>query len=161
MADELPGISAPSSPKAAPDTAGSSVQRYGLLRWTIRLVGFILMLGGVAYLALTAGSLLLGRYRSHDLPYVLVISLIALGLGILALRIGFRMLLLIDASTISQFSFIFAVIYTFVLMHVMPLSGIFQSHLVLTLFLVGIYLGLSYWILKRILSVLLLPPAER
>ena len=160
MVDESSGIStaSPLPPSEAPGLSGA---RYGLLRWSIRLTGLVLMLAGVACLTFAACNLLRGQHQSHDLPYTIVVSLLVLGVVILALRTGFRMLLLVDVTTIRQFSFIFALVYTVVLLNILPQSDLQLNHPVLVFILVGFFLGLSYWVLNRILSALLLPSKKR
>jgi len=137
---------------------------YDRLRWTIRVAGTLLMFGGTIYLGKVAAALLSGSLvsrRPTDNLMILVVSLVELGLGIFVLRTGLNMLRSVDASAIRHFSFVFALIYTFILMQVLPLSGLFFWHPVLTYLLLGLYLGLSYWVLNRILLVLLLPTEKR
>ena len=160
MADESSGVPVTLPLKSSPDAGHLPAQGQGPLGWAVRLTGSLLMLGSVICLGVSACDPLMGQFRVADLPYILVISLGKLGLCILALRIGFRMLLLVDASTIRQFSFIFALAYTYVLVHIMPLSGFFQGYIAFAVLLVVLYVGLSYWVLNRILSHLLLPLAK-
>ena len=74
---------------------------------------------------------------------VVIVSLVMLGLGILVLRTGIRMLRTIDAHTIGTFSFLFALIYTWILVQILPLSGLFTDHPVFLYLLMFLYFGLS------------------
>ncbi len=62
----------------------------------------------------------------------------------------------VNAQTIKAFSFIFALIYTFILVHILPPAGIFNDYPALLYLMLFLYLGLSYWILRSILFHLLL-----
>jgi hypothetical protein len=148
-------------------TAGTAITppspvapRYDWLRWAIRITGIVLMFGGTIYIGLTAAKLLTDN-KSDSVLLMIVVSLITLGLGIFVLRIGMNMLRSINVRTIGSFSFVFALIYTYILTQILPLSGFFNDSAVLVYLLVFLYFGLSYWILKSILILLLLPPHER
>jgi hypothetical protein len=160
MADEA--STGRTEPPAGP--VGVNPPAYDGLRWSIRITGIILMFGGMIYLGMIVSSLLWGSgpggTRTEGL-FPLVVSLVTFGLGIFVLRTGLRMFRSVDASTIAHFSFVFALVYTFILVHILPLSGLFQRHAALMWLLLVLYFGLSYWILKRILLHLLLPEGER
>jgi len=155
MADES------SSPSDQPTRAHD----YDWLRWAIRITGILLMFAGAIYLLKSVSSLLwqnLGTASTaSDNLFALVISLVALGIGIFVVRTGLKMFQTVDASAISHFSFVFTLVYTFVLMQILPLSGLFHSHLIFMGLLLMLYFGLSYWVLQRILLHLLLPVDER
>ncbi len=139
--------------------SGRAPEAYGWLRWTIRITGILLMFGGTIYLGRTASDLLTDKKSGSGL-FVVVVSLVALGLGIYVLRIGLAMLRSINARTIGSFSFVFALIYTFILVHIVPSTSMFSDHPVLVCLVIFLCFGLSYWILKSILFRLLLPREE-
>jgi hypothetical protein len=151
-----------SSPGNLTDKAASAraPEAYGWLRWTIRITGILLMFGGTIYLGGTAWALLTDKKTGGGL-LVVIMSLVVLGLGIYVLRIGLGMLRSINAHTIASFSFVFALIYTFILVHIVPSTSMFSDHPVLVGFVILLCFGLSYWILKSILFRLLLPREEQ
>lgn len=117
------------------------------------------MIGGVIYLGMVAWSLI-GKFNYRqptDAIFVLVVSLIAFGLGYLVFKTGLAMLCSVNAATISTFSFLFALIFTLVLVRVLPVLDFLHRHPVLTILFTIIYFGLTYMILKRILLSLLFP----
>ena len=164
MVDELP----PSEHSANSLSAGSSsaplfLLPYAGLRWIIRITGVLLMFGGVICLGSVAGKLLFGSLAYHkvsDSLSVVIVSLIALGLGIFVFRIGLRMLCSVDGRAVRNFSFIFALVYTLILMQILPAGTIFDSYPILRFLLFLFSLGLAYFILKRILLTLLFPRGE-
>jgi hypothetical protein len=89
------------------------------------------------------------------------VSLLVLGLGIFMLRTGLRMFWIVDLTSIRQFSFIFAVIFTLVILQIVPLANMLGEHTGYTGLLVVLYFGLTYWVLQRILVSLLLLPEQR
>lgn len=162
MVDE--SLESGSTAKASGQGPQPPLPSYVLLRWTIRLTGVLLMFGGAIYLIRVAWSLLFEKHVNDtpfDSLFAIIVSLGILGLGIFVLRTGLRMLRTVDASSIGSFSFVFALIYTWILTQVLPLSDIFIQHQALFFLLLFLYFGLSYWILKRILLALLLPKEER
>jgi len=142
--------------ETSPGYAGGSPRpHYDLLRWAIRITGIILMFGGTIYLGVTASRLLIDL-KSGETLFFVVGSLLALGLGIFVLRIGYAMLKSINSRTIGNFSFLFALIYTFILIQILPSTDAVDGHSILIYFCVILYFGLSYWALKSILFRLLL-----
>jgi len=133
---------------------------YDSIRWAIRITGILLMVGGTIYLGVLASDLLTDKKTGSGL-FVVVVSVGMLGLGIYVLRIGLNMLRSIDAHTIGSFSFVFALVYTWILAHVLPPWKLLNDWPVVGYALMFLYFGLSYWILKRILLHLLLPPKRR
>lgn len=140
--------------------ASSVPPRYDWLRWAIRITGIVLMLAGTVYLGMTAARLLTDNQSENEL-FLIVCSIIVLGIGIYVLRIGFAMLRSIDAHTIGSFSFVFSLVYTFVVAQILPASGFMSGHLILLYGLIFLFFILSYWILRAILFCLLLPREER
>ncbi len=118
------------------------------------------MFGGTIYLGMIASNLLIGDKPGSGL-LVVVVSLVILGLGIYVLRTGLDMLRSINARTISSFSLVFSLIYTWILAQILPFSEWFGDYPYVIYLLMFLYFGLSYWILKRILLHLLLPAIER
>jgi len=141
-------------PGATP--ADASPSHFCGLRWAIRLTGVALMLAGTIYIAMVTSSLLMGGKVGSGIM-VVVVSMLGLGMGILILRVGYRMLCSVDAQTIGAFSFLFGLVFTFILMHILAPWGIFNDSPVLLYLLLFLYLGLSYWVVKIILIRLLLP----
>ena len=84
-------------------------------------------------------------------------SLVALGLGMFVFRIGLDMLRSVDSSAVASFSFVFALVYTSILMQIVPATVLFYQYPVLVLLLFLLYLGLTYFVLKYILLALLFP----
>lgn len=133
---------------------------YARLRWTIRLTGVLLMFSGTVYLGVVAGRLLFGSLtnpNAADDLYAVVISLVALGLGIFVLRAGLDMLRSVDSAAVTSFSFLFALVYTSILMQIVPAAAFSYQHPGLVLLLFLLYLGLTYLVLKYILLLLLFP----
>jgi len=158
MADESPAA-AITDKHSHPDPATAPLSYRGL-RWVIRFTGVLLMFGGAIYFGTVACTLVFGKLVYHQATeglYVLVVSLLALGLGYFIFRVGLNMLRSINAATISSFSFLFALVYTPVFMRILPALGLVHRQPVLTIFFVLGYFGLTYLILKRILLLLLLP----
>jgi len=151
MADETPPPSTP---------AQAVLPSYEWLRWAIRITGILLMFGGTIYLGVTASQLLTDNTSGSGL-FVVVVTVAMLGLGIYVLRTGLNMLRSIDAHTIGSFCIIFALIYTWILAHILSPWEFFKGYPALMYLLVFLYFGLSYWILKSILFRLLLPRGER
>lgn len=135
------------------------VHTYGWLRGFIRITGILLMFGGALYLGAMAASLLVAKKGGGLLG--VVITLVALGIGIYVLRVGIDMLRTVDARAIKCFSFIFALIYTSILLNILPSFDFFGQHPAALYLMLFLYLGLSYWIVKYILFHLLLPPDQR
>jgi hypothetical protein len=135
--------------------------RYNLLRWAIRITGIVLMLGGTIYLGVTASQLLTSGNSGNELLFLIVCSVIALGMGILVIRAGYAMLRSINSGTISSFSFVFSLVYTFIVAQILPSTGFAAGHPILLYALVFLYFVLSYLILKSILLHLLMPRKER
>jgi hypothetical protein len=162
MADELPPSMLPDA--RPPEETPLSSLPYARLRWTIRLTGVVLMFGGVIYLGIAASHPLLSSLshgKAGDSLYAVVISLVALGLGIFVFRAGLNMLRSVDASAVASFSFVFALVYTSILMQLVPASALFYRYPALMFLLFFLYLGLTYLVLKHILLVLLFPRARK
>jgi hypothetical protein len=160
MVDELPPTGPSDNSPAEEQLTSLSSLPYARLRWTIRFTGVLLMFCGTIYLGIAAGKLLLGSLSYHkasDDAYAVIISLLALGLGIFILRAGLNMVQSMDASAVTSFSFVFALVYASILMQIVPASALFYRYPVLALLLFLIYLGLTYLVLKYILLALLFP----
>jgi len=118
------------------------------------------MFGGTIYLGIVAGRLLFGTQGHHTVGawlYALVISLIALGLGIYVLRIGLNMLCSVDAASIGSFSFLFSLVYISILVQILPSAEWFsQRPIEMGLFFL-LCLACSYFVLRYILLALLFP----
>jgi len=162
MVDELPPAK---SSDHVPDTTTNASSLgpalpYGSLRLAIRVAGVLLMFGGVIYLGLIAGGLLLGSmtyFQKSDNLYIVIASLVALGVGIFVFRVGLNMVRSTDASVVGSFSFLFALIYTSILMQTLPSTALFSRHPFIMYLLFPVCLALTYFILKRILLMLLFP----
>jgi hypothetical protein len=136
------------------------VARCSRLSAFIRLTGALLMMLGVIYLGIVTGTLWFGDLKygaSTEGLFVLVVYLLELGLGFFAIRVGLGMLVSINPSTIGNFSFVFALIYTPILMRLFPIADGLGRHPAMTILLALIYFGLTYLMLKRILLFLLFP----
>lgn len=157
MVDEAPPSRPADETSSAGMSSGASLPSYARLRWMIRITGVLIMLGGTIYLGIWAGSLLKGILIDHkggEGLYIVVVALGVLGLAILALRAGLNMLLSVDSAAVGTFSFIFALIYAFIFMQILPAQSL-QPILMLPLFLLS--LGVTYFVVKRILLALLFP----
>jgi hypothetical protein len=163
MVDELPPP--PSGNSSSEDKAPSlSSLPYARLRWTIRITGVLLMFGGAIYLGIVAGKVLLGSLtdiKAIDGLYVVVVSLLALVLGMFIFRAGLDMLRSVDSSAVGIFSFVFALVYTSILMQIVPALALFYQYPALMLLLFLFYFGLTYLILKYILLALLFPRKKK
>jgi hypothetical protein len=151
MADE-----SASNPQVEGTTANPVVPRYDWLRWAIRITGIALMLGGTVYLGMSVCRLLTDN-KAGDGIFSVVASLVTLGLVIFVLRVGYNMLRAINRRTISSFSFVFSLVYTFILIEILPATGVMFDYPALVYLFIFLYFGLSYWMLKSILLLLLLP----
>ena len=160
MVDELPPSPLPEKTPVVEALPSLSSLPYGRLRWMIRITGVLLMFGGTIYLGIVAGKVLWGSLtylNASDSLYVVIVSLLALGLGVFVFRAGLNMLRSVDSSAVSSFSFVFALIYTSILMEIVPAAALFYKYPVLVLLLFLLYLGLTYFVLKYILLMLLFP----
>ena len=118
------------------------------------------MFGGTICLGIWAGSLLLESLTEHKGGYglyLVVVSLGVLGLGVFALRAGLNMLWVADTAAVGSFSFVFALIYAFIFMQILPAWGGYHQYPILMLLLFLLCLGLIYYVVKRILLALLFP----
>jgi hypothetical protein len=160
MVDDLPSAGTPSNSSPEESALPLSSLPYARLRWTIRLTGVLLMFGGAIYLGAVAGRLLFASLTDGNASgglYAVIISLVALGLGIFVLRAGLDMLRSVDSSAVGSFSFVFALVYTWILMQIVPASALYYRYPVLMFLLFLLYLSLTYLILKYILLLLLFP----
>jgi len=156
----MPDDSKPAVSEKSVAASATGLPSYKGLRWVIRITGIILMLAGTAYLGTTAVRLLTDSQSGNEL-FLIVCSVIMLGIGMYILRIGFAMLRSVDAQTIGNFSFVFALVYAFVVAQILPASGLMSGHPALLYGLLFLFFILCYWILKSILFRLLLPREEQ
>ena len=148
--------------KPAPEIAAASPSlqhRYDWLRWAIRVTGIVLMLAGTCYLGMTAAQLLTSNQSGNE-PFLVVCTLIGLGIGMYVLRVGYVMLWSIDERTIRSFSFIFSLVYAFVIAQILPSSGFLSDYPFLLYILLFFFFALFYWLLKTILFQLLMTQKE-
>jgi len=166
MADELPPPAKSSDHVSDTTTNASSLGPtlpYGSLRLAIRVTGVLLMFGGVIYLGLIAGELLFGSmtyFQKSDNLYIVIAALVALGVCGFVFRVGLNMVRSTDASVVGSFSFLFALIYTSILMQTLPSTVLFSRHPFIMYLLFPVCLAFTYFILKRILLMLLFPKGK-
>ena len=158
MADEPPPAGPAPQPPPSPEPAPVA---YASIRWSIRLTGVVLMFSGMIYVLLLVYALLFGKSGGAEGLFPYIVSLVTIGLGVFVLRTGIQMFRSVDAAAIGHFSFVFSLVYTFILLHILPLEGIFLLHPRMLFFLVICFVVLSYGMLRHILVRLLLDLGEK
>lgn len=147
----------------------TAMGNHGLLRWMIRGPGIVLVMiagGGLltlgyAFIASTVALIWWGQW-----PYALVsltVLILLSVIGIVFFRIGWRMIKVVDETTVANFSFIFAAFIAYNLHRVLK-GGWLDAHMSpqgsLWILSFGLFL-FYYWLINKcVTNMLLLKPRK-